>query len=60
MTKLDDMDMPSKQKLIGVCCGLVVMDDVNKNVRLTHFAAQGYLDRKDIIPKNSVMECISR
>jgi ankyrin repeat protein len=53
MTKLEKMYMPDEEKLIDLCHGLVVMDDIRKTVHLTHFTAQEYLNRKDIIPQNS-------
>jgi hypothetical protein len=53
MTKLDKMDIPEMEKLVDICFGLVVMDDITKAVRLAHFTAQEYLIRKDIIPQNS-------
>jgi hypothetical protein len=53
MTKLEKMDMLDEGKLIDSCHGLVVMDDMNKTVRLAHVTAQEYLNRKDIIPRNS-------
>jgi hypothetical protein len=53
MTKLEKIDMPDEEKLIDICFGLVMMDDVNKTVRLAHFTAQEYLNRMNIIPQNS-------
>jgi hypothetical protein len=53
MTKLEKMDMLDEGKLIDSCHGLIVMDATNKTVRLAHFTAQEYLNRKDIIPRNS-------
>jgi hypothetical protein len=35
------------------CHGLVVMDATNETVRLAHFTAQEYLNRKGVIPQNS-------
>jgi ankyrin repeat protein len=52
MTKLDALDLPDEEKLVDFCFGLVVKDDVMKTVRLAHFTAQEYLNRKDIIAQN--------
>jgi hypothetical protein len=53
MTKLEKMDMLDEGKLIDSCHGLIVMDATNKTVRLVHVTAQEYLNRKNIIPRNS-------
>jgi ankyrin repeat protein len=53
MTKLDILDLPDKEKLVDSCFGLVVMDDNTKAVRLVHFTAQDYLNRKKIISPKS-------
>jgi hypothetical protein len=53
MTKIEKMDMLDEGKLIDSCHGLVVMDANDKTVRLAHFTAQEYLNRKGIIPQSS-------
>jgi ankyrin repeat protein len=53
MTKLDTLALPDDEKLVDSCFGLVVMDDNTKAVRLVHFTAQDYLNRKKIISPKS-------
>jgi ankyrin repeat protein len=52
-TKLDTLNIPNEEKLIDLCFGLVVVDDITKTVRLVHFTSQEYLNRKKIISQNS-------
>jgi hypothetical protein len=53
MSKLDPQDLPDEENLIDSFFGLVVMDDKTKAVRLAHFTAQDYLNRKEIISQKS-------
>jgi hypothetical protein len=53
MSKLDPQDLPDEEKLVDSCFGLVVLDDNTKAVRLAHFTAQDYLNRKKIISQKS-------
>jgi ankyrin repeat protein len=53
MSKLDLQDLSDEEKLIDSCFGLVVLDDNTKTVRLAHFTAQDYLNRKKIISQKS-------
>jgi hypothetical protein len=53
MSKLDPQDLSDEEKLIDSCVGLVVLDDNTKVVRLAHFTAQDYLNRKKIISQDS-------
>lgn len=51
--ELDELDLPDKETIIDVCCGLVTTDENSDKIRLTHFTAQEYLLRHPIIPEDA-------
>ena len=45
-TFLDPRALPKPESLISTCCGLVVVEDKSKAVRLVHYTAEEYFGRK--------------
>ncbi len=47
--EFDDENLPEAEIMISVCAGLVTIDDESSIIRLVHYTAQEYLERKQNI-----------